>query len=172
MRGGFLYTRTQQLVCTSSGALVLYLLLRRPPSSSILFVISCALLRQFACKTPLQLLTRRGGHGGPPTPAGAPEHQRPSYTVRTGARPAPRAVALTQSHAPTRSYKAQLAGLDTPRVLGCLLGSHTARTLEISNSFEIKYDGFVNGVPQLDSAFLTQKQEQCAPRQRACGLRT
>ena len=61
-----------------------------------------------------------------------------------------------------RSFKAQLAGLDTPRVLGLLLGTHTARTVEISNSFEIKYDGFLNDVPQLDHAFLVQKQEQCA----------
>ena len=61
-----------------------------------------------------------------------------------------------------RSFKAQLAGLDTPRVLGLLLGTHTARTVEISNSFELKYDGFLNDVPQLDHAFLVQKQEQCA----------
>ena len=47
-------------------------------------------------------------------------------------------------------------------MLGCLLGLHLSRTVEICNSFEIKYDGFADGVPQIDSAFLTQKQEQCA----------
>jgi hypothetical protein len=78
-----------------------------------------------------------------------------------------------------RRYKAQQVTGEPPRVLGCLLGTHTARTVDIANSFEIKYDGFVNGVPQLDHAFLTQKQEQCAcvtlPRARvtaACAART
>ena len=56
----------------------------------------------------------------------------------------------------------QQAGQEAPRVLGCLLGLHLSRTLEICNSFEIKYDGFADGVPQIDSAFLTKKQEQCA----------
>lgn len=53
-------------------------------------------------------------------------------------------------------------------MLGCLLGTHAARTVEISNSFEITYAGVVDGVPQVDFGFLTQKQEQCA---RGRGLR-
>ena len=48
-------------------------------------------------------------------------------------------------------------------MLGCLLGSHSARTVDIANSFEIKYDGVDgNNVPQIDGAFLAKKQEQCA----------
>jgi COP9 signalosome complex subunit 6 len=66
------------------------------------------------------------------------------------------------AHATARRYKAQQATGEPPRVLGCLLGTHSARIVDIANSFEIKYDGFANGVPQLDAAFLTQKQEQCA----------
>jgi hypothetical protein len=66
--------------------------------------------------------------------------------------------------ASARSFKAQQATGEPPRVLGCLLGSHSGRTVDIANSFEIKYDGFVNGVPQLDGEFLTKKQDQCAHR--------
>lgn len=48
-------------------------------------------------------------------------------------------------------------------MLGCLLGTHSARTVDIANSFEIKYDGVDgNNVPQIDGAFLAKKQEQCA----------
>lgn len=47
-------------------------------------------------------------------------------------------------------------------MLGCLLGTHSTRTVDIANSFEIKYDGVVNNVPQIDCAFLAKKQEQCA----------
>ena len=61
-----------------------------------------------------------------------------------------------------RSFKAQQALGEPPRVLGCLLGSHSARTVDIANSFEIKYDGVDgNSVPQIDGAFLAKKQEQC-----------
>jgi COP9 signalosome complex subunit 6 len=60
------------------------------------------------------------------------------------------------------SYKAQLNGQEPPRVMGCLLGIHLdSRTVEVCNSFEIKYDGVADDVPQIDSAFLTQKQDQC-----------
>jgi hypothetical protein len=70
-----------------------------------------------------------------------------------------------------RSFKAQQALGEPPRVLGCLLGSHSARTVDIANSFEIKYDGVVNNVPQIDCAFLAKKQEQCArARDAACDL--
>lgn len=59
-------------------------------------------------------------------------------------------------------FKAQLAGQEPPRVLGCLLGTHAARTVEICNSFEVTYESVIGGVPQVNLAFLTQKQEQCA----------
>jgi JAB1/Mov34/MPN/PAD-1 ubiquitin protease len=45
-------------------------------------------------------------------------------------------------------------------VLGCLLGSQSGRTVDISNSFEIKYQ-LVDGQVQIDTAFLLRKQEQC-----------
>ena len=60
-------------------------------------------------------------------------------------------------------YKAQAGGQEPPRVLGCMLGSHSGRTVELCNSFEIKYEAVVDGVPQVDSAFLVKKQEHCAP---------
>ena len=46
-------------------------------------------------------------------------------------------------------------------VLGCLLGSQSGRTVDISNSFELKYSATPEGVVDLDMAFLTKKQEQC-----------
>jgi len=60
-----------------------------------------------------------------------------------------------------RSFKAQLASGEPPRVLGCLLGTHSGRVVDIANSFELKVDGVVGGVPQIDSAFLARKQDQC-----------
>lgn len=43
------------------------------------------------------------------------------------------------------------------RVMGCLLGSQSGRTVDISNSFEMRFDA--EGL-NLDQAFLTKKQEQ------------
>jgi hypothetical protein len=53
------------------------------------------------------------------------------------------------------------------RVLGCLLGSQTGRTVDISNSFEMSYTTTEQGVA-IDQAFLAKKLEQCAsqPRRR------
>lgn len=51
---------------------------------------------------------------------------------------------------------------DAPsRVLGCLLGSHTGRVVEISNSFELQYNAD-GGEVRLDKEFLATKQDQCA----------
>ncbi|KAL2609792.1 hypothetical protein R1flu_028365 [Riccia fluitans] len=44
-----------------------------------------------------------------------------------------------------------------PRVFGCVLGVQTGRTVEIFNSFELKYDSALEG---LDRPFLETKQEQ------------
>ena len=55
-------------------------------------------------------------------------------------------------------------GLDagtSGRVMGCLLGQQNGRIVDISNSFEIKYELREGGV-DIDEAFLTKKQEQCA----------
>mmetsp|Transcript_40628 Transcript_40628/g.104022 ORF Transcript_40628/g.104022 Transcript_40628/m.104022 type:complete len:307 (-) Transcript_40628:189-1109(-) len=49
---------------------------------------------------------------------------------------------------------------DAPsRVLGCLLGSHTGRVVEISNSFELQYNAD-GGEVRLDKEFLATKQDQ------------
>lgn len=45
------------------------------------------------------------------------------------------------------------------RVLGCLLGTQTGRTVDISNSFELKYSIQSEGVV-IDEAFRKKKQEQ------------
>eukprot|EP00775_Hariotina_reticulata_P006237 gene6237-6474_t len=56
-------------------------------------------------------------------------------------------------------------GAPAPTVMGCLLGSQDGRTVDISNSFEIKCDESPeNGSFQIDNAFLLKKQEQCEYR--------
>lgn len=47
-----------------------------------------------------------------------------------------------------------------PTVMGCLLGAQSGRTVDVSNSFEIKYATTEQGV-QIDEPFLAKKQEQC-----------
>eukprot|EP00877_Chromochloris_zofingiensis_P010803 jgi/Chrzof1/5977/Cz16g22120.t1 len=46
-----------------------------------------------------------------------------------------------------------------PTVMGCLLGAQSGRTVDVSNSFEIKYATTEQGV-QIDEPFLAKKQEQ------------
>jgi COP9 signalosome complex subunit 6 len=55
--------------------------------------------------------------------------------------------------------RAQTHSHHLPRVLGCLLGIQTGRSVEIFNSFELKYD-VLDELIVLDRGFLTQKQEQ------------
>jgi hypothetical protein len=53
-------------------------------------------------------------------------------------------------------------GAQAPTVMGCLLGSQDGRTVDISNSFEIKCaESAEEGAFQIDHAFLLKKQEQC-----------
>ena len=47
------------------------------------------------------------------------------------------------------------------KVMGILLGSQVGRTVDISNSFEIKWEPGPQGEAQIDMAFLAHKQEQC-----------
>lgn len=49
-------------------------------------------------------------------------------------------------------------------MLGCLLGSQAGRTVDISNSFEMRYQE--GSATEIDHAFLLKKMEQCE-RQRA-----
>lgn len=51
------------------------------------------------------------------------------------------------------------AGQEPPRVMGCLLGAQSGRVVDVSNSFEIKYE-LVEGFPVIDEAFLARKMDQ------------
>eukprot|EP00879_Flechtneria_rotunda_P001616 GHRR01001776.1.p1 GENE.GHRR01001776.1~~GHRR01001776.1.p1 ORF type:complete len:320 (+),score=108.09 GHRR01001776.1:194-1153(+) len=51
------------------------------------------------------------------------------------------------------------AGAQPPMVMGCLLGSQDGRTVDVSNSFEMKYTTADDGW-QIDHPFLLKKQEQ------------
>eukprot|EP00878_Enallax_costatus_P025408 GHUV01027183.1.p1 GENE.GHUV01027183.1~~GHUV01027183.1.p1 ORF type:complete len:259 (+),score=53.43 GHUV01027183.1:163-939(+) len=51
------------------------------------------------------------------------------------------------------------SGAGPPLVMGCLLGSQDGRTVDVANSFEIKYTEADEGW-QVDHAFLLKKQEQ------------
>jgi JAB1/Mov34/MPN/PAD-1 ubiquitin protease len=53
-----------------------------------------------------------------------------------------------------------LDGANQGRVMGCLLGQQTGRTVDISNSFEIKYS-MVDGGVEIDELFLAKKTDQC-----------
>ncbi len=67
--------------------------------------------------------------------------------------------------------KANSASPSGVRVLGCLLGSQTGRSIDISNSFEIKFETGPAGVSTIDIPFLLKKQEQCEtdrPCMHAC----
>ena len=59
--------------------------------------------------------------------------------------------------------KAMSRGSAAPvqRVLGCLLGQQTGRSVDISNSFELNYELLADGSVVINTAFLIKKQEQC-----------
>lgn len=60
-------------------------------------------------------------------------------------------------------YKANgREGAAAPMVMGCLLGSQDGRTVDVANSFEMKYSETDEGW-LVDHAFLLKKQEQCRP---------
>lgn len=46
--------------------------------------------------------------------------------------------------------------------MGCLLGSQSGRSIDISNSFEMNYTAEADGGVTVDYPFLLKKQEQCA----------
>ena len=48
------------------------------------------------------------------------------------------------------------------RVVGCLLGLQSARTVEITNAFELK-SSMQGGALVIDKEYMQLKQEQCAP---------
>jgi len=46
-------------------------------------------------------------------------------------------------------------------VLGCLLGQQSGRSVDISNSFEMKFERAECGSAIIDDSFLLKKQDQC-----------
>lgn len=57
--------------------------------------------------------------------------------------------------------RANYPNVQPMRVMGCLLGSQTGRTVDISNSFEMNFSINDQGALVIDHAFLVKKQEQC-----------
>uniref|UniRef100_A0A7R9VSN0 COP9 signalosome complex subunit 6 n=1 Tax=Chlamydomonas euryale TaxID=1486919 RepID=A0A7R9VSN0_9CHLO len=51
-------------------------------------------------------------------------------------------------------------GQPSAKVFGALLGAHSGRTLDISNTFEIKVDAGPDGAPVIDQEFLKRRKEQ------------
>jgi hypothetical protein len=79
-------------------------------------------------------------------------------------------INISDHHTRMRANPAAGAAPGAPVVvLGCLLGSQTGRTVDVSNSFEIKYAEGAAGAFDVDQAFLLKRQEQCErpPPQRA-----
>ena len=61
----------------------------------------------------------------------------------------------------TRTKVASPASNGVFRVMGCLLGQQSGRVVDISNSFEIKYERGDDGSIAINDAFLQKKMEQC-----------
>ncbi|GAX82869.1 hypothetical protein CEUSTIGMA_g10295.t1 [Chlamydomonas eustigma] len=55
--------------------------------------------------------------------------------------------------------KANSTSLSDVKVMGCLLGTQNGRTIDISNSFEMKFEHVSGGI-LIDNAFLLKKQDQ------------
>jgi hypothetical protein len=69
----------------------------------------------------------------------------------------------TKANSGASSNGASTSGApSTTKVMGILLGSQVGRTVDISNSFEIKFQlDPTTGGPVIDMPFLTHRQEQC-----------
>ncbi|GLC51813.1 hypothetical protein PLESTB_000551200 [Pleodorina starrii] len=66
-------------------------------------------------------------------------------------------INISDHHTRTR---ANTPGAPIPSVLGCLLGSQSGRTVDIRNSFEVRYSTAADGSVEVDIPFLVKKQEQ------------
>uniref|UniRef100_A0A7S1X038 COP9 signalosome complex subunit 6 n=1 Tax=Tetraselmis chuii TaxID=63592 RepID=A0A7S1X038_9CHLO len=66
-------------------------------------------------------------------------------------------ISVSDHHTRTNAYTEP--GAPPQRVLGALLGSHTGRVVEVSNSFEMQFSD-VDGSFVLDRDFLAMKQDQ------------
>lgn len=58
-------------------------------------------------------------------------------------------------------------GAPPPTVMGCLLGIQDGRSVDVVNSFEMRFNQGENGW-EVDHAFLVKKQEQCECRTAFC----
>ncbi|GIL82484.1 hypothetical protein Vretimale_11872 [Volvox reticuliferus] len=71
-------------------------------------------------------------------------------------------INISDHHTRTKANSpgASSTGVASPAVMGCLLGSQSGRTVDIRNSFEVRYNIAADGSVELDIAFLLKKQEQ------------
>lgn len=72
-------------------------------------------------------------------------------------------INVSDHHTRTRANTPGAAPSSGVKVLGALLGSQSGRTIDISNSFEVKFD-VVDGALAIDNPFLVKKQAQCEAR--------
>lgn len=119
---------------------------------------------------------RRAAQGGfqrPAVPAASGEVSRgcqgalcsrPDHADRRSRRlSALQLVLINISDHHTRTRVTQ--GVEDVRVMGCLLGSQAGRTVDISNSFEMRF--VAGSASEIDHAFLVKKMEQCECQERA-----
>ncbi|GFR45118.1 hypothetical protein Agub_g6496 [Astrephomene gubernaculifera] len=71
-------------------------------------------------------------------------------------------INISDHHTRTRANTpaASAPGAPAPAVMGCLLGSQSGRSVDIRNSFEVRYTTGADGSIEVDIAFLLKKQEQ------------
>ncbi|KAG2439114.1 hypothetical protein HYH02_006636 [Chlamydomonas schloesseri] len=71
-------------------------------------------------------------------------------------------INMSDHHTRTRANTpgAMAPGATPPAVMGCLLGSQSGRSVDIRNSFEIRYTPGPDGTVDVDITFLLKKQEQ------------
>ncbi|EFJ51244.1 hypothetical protein VOLCADRAFT_79768 [Volvox carteri f. nagariensis] len=71
-------------------------------------------------------------------------------------------INISDHHTRTKANTsgASTPGVPLPAVMGCLLGSQSGRTVDIRNSFEVRYTIVADGSVEVDIAFLLKKQEQ------------
>lgn len=74
-------------------------------------------------------------------------------------------INISDHHTRTRANTpgATAPGVPAPAVMGCLLGSQSGRSVDIRNSFEVRYAAGPDGTLDIDITYLLKKQEQCEP---------
>ncbi|PNW76505.1 hypothetical protein CHLRE_11g467647v5 [Chlamydomonas reinhardtii] len=71
-------------------------------------------------------------------------------------------INISDHHTRTRANTpgATAPGVPAPAVMGCLLGSQSGRSVDIRNSFEVRYAAGPDGTLDIDITYLLKKQEQ------------